>query len=121
APGPPAVLPAPNVLDTPQNRAVLDVFGRYKPALEARDAGAILPLTTPDYADPGDPARGLSPTDHQGLEQRLKGDLSKVTGVRLEATVKDMEASGEQARLDYFQVLMVGGADAARQIGRAHV
>src|SRR5205814_2190565 len=75
------------------------------PHLEARDAGAILALTTPDYTDAGDPARGISPTDHQRLEQRLKGDLSKVTGLRLEATVKDMEVRGEQARLDYFQVL----------------
>ena len=100
-----AMLPGTNIRDTPQNRAVLDVFGRYKQALEARDAGAILALTTPDYTDAGDPARGISPTDHQRLEQRLKGDLSKVTGLRLEATVKDMEVRGEEARLDYFQVL----------------
>jgi len=100
-----AMLPGTNIRDTPQNRAVLDVFGRYKEALEARDARAILSLTTPDYADPGDPARGISPTDHQHLEQRLKGDLSKVTGLRLELTVKDMEVRGEEARLDYFQVL----------------
>jgi hypothetical protein len=100
-----ATLPGTNIQDTPQNRAVLDVFGRYKLALEARDAGAILALTTPDYADPGDPSRGIRPLDHHGLEQRLKGDLSKVTGIRLEATVKDVEVKGEEARLDYFQVL----------------
>src|SRR2546425_1077732 len=75
------------------------------PSLEARDAGAIVALTTPDYSDPGDPARGIGPIDHEGLGQRLKGDLSKVTGVRLEATVKDVEVKGEEARLDYFQVL----------------
>jgi SnoaL-like domain len=100
-----ATLPGTNIRDTPQNRAVLDVFGRYKQALEARDARAILALTTPDYSDAGDPARGIGPIDHQVLEQRLKGDLSKVTGVRFEATVKDVEVKGEQARLDYFQVL----------------
>jgi len=100
-----ATLPGTNIQDTPQNRAVLDVFGRYKQALEARDAGAIVALTTPDYSDPGDPARGIGPIDHEGLGQRLKGDLSKVTGVRLEATVKDVEVKGEEARLDYFQVL----------------
>ena len=100
-----ATLPGTNIRDTPQNRAVLDVFGRYKQALEARDAGAIVALTTPDYSDPGDPARGIGPIDHQGLAQRLQGDLSQVTGVRLEATVKDVEVKGEEARLDYFQVL----------------
>jgi hypothetical protein len=100
-----ATLPGTNIDDTPQNRAVLDVFGRYKQALEARDVNGILALTTPDYSDPGDPSRGIGPTDHQGLQQRLKEDLSKVTGLRLEATIKDLEVKGEQARLDYFQVL----------------
>jgi len=100
-----ATLSGTSIRDTPQNRAVLDVFGRYKQALEARDPTAILALTTPDYADPGDPARGIGPTDRGVLTEKLKSDLSKVTGLRLEATVKDLEVKGEQARLDYFQVL----------------
>jgi hypothetical protein len=100
-----ATLPGTNIRDTPQNRAVLDVFGRYKQALEARDPTAILALTTPDYADPGDPARGIRPADRGSLQDKLKGDLSKVTGLRLEATIKDVDVKGEQARLDYFQVL----------------
>src|SRR5437660_1683147 len=64
-----ATLPGTNIRDTPQNRAVLDVFGRYKQALEARDAGAIVALTTPDYSDPGDPARALA---HGRVAQREK-------------------------------------------------
>ena len=100
-----ATLPGTNIRDTAQNRAVLDVFGRFKLALEARDPTAILALATPDYTDPGDPARGIGPADHGTLQDRLKGDLSKVTGLRLEATIKDLEVKGEQARLDYFQVL----------------
>src|SRR3982750_2006745 len=100
-----ATLPGTNIRDTPQNRAVLEVFGRFKQALEARDPNAILALATPDYSDPGDPAHGLGPSDHGSLQARLKNDLSKVTGLRMEATVKDLEVKGEQARLDYFQVL----------------
>ena len=100
-----ATLPGTNIRDTPQNRAVLDVFGRYKHALEARDPNAILALATPDYTDPGDPARGIGPTDHAALQEKLKSDLSRITGLRLEATIKDLEVKGEQARLDYFQVL----------------
>jgi hypothetical protein len=100
-----ATIPGTNIQDTSQNRAILDLFGRYKQALESRNPTAILALATPDYADPGDPSRGIGPTDHRGFQERLKSELSKVTGLRLEATVKDLEVKGEQARLDYFQVL----------------
>ena len=101
-----ATLPGTNIRDTPDNRAILDVFGRYKRALEARDATAILALAAPDYNDAGDPARGVRPVDRQGLQQKLTADLAKVTGVRLDATIKDLQVSEEgTARLDYFQVL----------------
>ena len=100
-----ATLPGTSIEDTAENRAVLEVFGRYKQALEARDATAIVGLTTPDYSDPGDPSRGIDPVDREGLPKKLQTYLSKVTGLRLEATVKDVEVKGNEARLDYFQVL----------------
>lgn len=100
-----ATLPGTNIRDTAENRAVLDVFGRYKQALEARDATAIIALAAPDYRDAGDPARGVGPADREGLQQKLKTDLAKVTGVRLEATIKDLQVKEGEARLDYFQVL----------------
>jgi hypothetical protein len=100
-----ATLPGTNIRDNAENRAVLDVFGRYKQALEARDPTAIIALTAPDYSDKGDPARGVGPADRPALEQKLKADLAKVTGVRLEATIKDLEVKEGKARLDYFQVL----------------
>src|SRR3954469_15818645 len=56
-----ATLPGTNIEDTPQARAVLDVFGRYRHALEARDSAALVGLTAPEYADAGDPSRGLAP------------------------------------------------------------
>ena len=100
-----ATLPGTNIRDTRENRDVLNLFSRYKQALEARDATAILALAAPDYADTGDPARGVSPMDYGTLQQKLKTDFAKVTGVRLEATIKALDVRGEQARLDYFQVL----------------
>jgi hypothetical protein len=100
-----ATLPGTNIQDNPQNRAVLDVFGRYKQALEARDPTALYALAAPGYTDAGDPSRGVAPTEYASLMDKLKADLAKVTGVRLEATVKDLEVKDQQARLDYFQVL----------------
>jgi hypothetical protein len=100
-----AKLPGTNIRDDPQNRAVLELFGRYKQALEARDATAILALVAPGYSETGDPARGIGPADRAGLQQRLQAELAKVTGVRLEATIKELEVKEREARLDYFQVV----------------
>jgi len=98
-------IPGTSIRDNAQTRAILDVFNRYKVALEARDVPALIALATPDYSDPGDPTHGIGPVDHAGLQDRLKTDLAKVTGLRLEATLRDLEIKGDEARLDYFQVL----------------
>ncbi len=99
------MLPGTNIQDTPQNRAVLDIFSRYKQALEARDSTALFELAAPTYIDPGDLSRGINPTEYSSLKQKLQADLAKVTGVKLEATIKDLQVKDEQARIDYFQVL----------------
>ena len=98
-------IPGTNIQDTPQARAVLDVFGRYKLALENRDSAGLVALAAPGYTDPGDPARGMAPIEYANLKDKLQTDLSKVTGVRLDATIKDLEVKGGEARIDYFQVL----------------
>jgi hypothetical protein len=100
-----ATLPGTQIPDSPQNRAVLDVFSRYRVALESRDSTAIYALAAPGYADGGDATHGLGPTDYASLQKKLQTDFAKVTGIKLEATIKDIEVKGEEARLDYFQVL----------------
>jgi hypothetical protein len=98
-------LPGTEIPDNPQNRAVLDVFSKYRDALEARDATSLLELTAPGYADQGDPSRGIGPTDRASLEKKLQTDFAKVTGIKLEATIKDIQVKGVEARVDYFQVV----------------
>jgi len=94
-----------NIDDTPENRAIIELFTRYRQALEARDPNGVLALAAPSYADPGDPGRGIGPTDYSSLQKKLQTDFAKVTGIRLEATVKELAVNGEQAHIDYFQVL----------------
>jgi hypothetical protein len=94
-----------NIPDTEENRAVLETFSRYRDALEARDASALYELAAPVYSDRGDPAHALAPTDYASLKQKLETDFTRVNGVKLEATIKDIEVKGDEARLDYFQVL----------------
>jgi hypothetical protein len=98
-------IPGTQIPDEPKTRAVLDAFGRYKAALEARDATALYGLAAPSYYDPGDPSRGVGPTDYQTLQTKLQHDFDKVDGLKLEVTLKDVQVKGEEARVDYFQVL----------------
>lgn len=94
-----------NIEDSPTTRAILDLFGKYRQALEARDASGLLALAAPSYSDAGDAAHGVGPTDYASLQQKLQKDFASVTGLKLEATVKDLSVEGDKARLDYFQVL----------------
>ena len=98
-------LPGTQIPDTPQNREVLDTFARYRDLLESRDASGILALAAPTYYDAGDPSHSLGPTDYGSLQDKLKTDFTRVKGIKLEATIKDIEVKGDDARLDYFQVL----------------
>lgn len=100
-----ATLPGTEIPDSPQNRAVLDVFVRYRDALEARDATSLLALAAPAYSDSGDTSRGVGPIDYAGLQQKLQTDFARVNGIKLEATIKDIDVKGDAARVDYFQVL----------------
>jgi len=98
-------IPGTQIPDEPRTRAVLDVFGQYKAALEARDANALYGLAAPVYYDAGDAVRGLAPTDYKALPGKLQHDFDKVAGLKLEVTVKDVQVRGDQANVDYFQVL----------------
>jgi hypothetical protein len=98
-------IPGTNIPDEPETRAVLQIFVRYKHALEARDAAALLRLAAPDYSDPGDTSRGEGPTDYQTLKTKLPQTFEKLSGLKLEATVRDVEVKGQEARIDYYQVL----------------
>lgn len=100
-----ATLPGTQIPDSPENRAVLDVFSKYRNALESRDATSLLALAAPTYSDIGDAAHSLGPTDYANLQQKLQTDFARVNGIKLEATIKDIEVKGVDARLDYFQVL----------------
>src|SRR5437868_12557090 len=82
-------IPGTQIPDEPRTRAVLDVFGQYKNALESRDANALYGLAAPSYYDPGDPSRGLGPTDYKSLPGKLQHDFDRVPGLKLEVTVKD--------------------------------
>jgi len=104
-----AMIPGTMLKDTPDNRAIRELFGRYESAYEARDPQAILALVDDSYRDP------LSNLDRSSLEKELVGDASSsdvlkaglfthVREARLDIDVKRVELSpkGDKATVDVF-------------------
>ena len=91
-----------SIPDDPQTRALLDVLNKYKEAMEERNAPAVLALAAPGYYDT---SRVTRPIDYPALQKELPADLGRLSGVRLELTIKDVKIDGKKANVDYFQVL----------------
>ena len=100
-----ALIQGTDIPDNADTRGVLDTFSQYRQALENRDASAVVALAAPTYYDIGDASHQLPPTDYAALKNKLAGDFAKVTGIKLEATIKDIQVKDDKANLDYFQVL----------------
>jgi hypothetical protein len=100
-----ATLPGTSIPANDQTRALLDTFTKYHDALESRDPAALVALAAPSYYDTGDSSRGIGPTDYKSLQGKLAHDFDKVNGLKLEATLKNIDVDGDKANVDYFQVL----------------
>jgi hypothetical protein len=115
----PKRLPGTEILDTRDNRAVIDVVMRYREALERRDAPAVLALVAPRYFDDGgtpDPADDL---DRARLEEALPGTLEKLEGAKVEFTLRRVDVKGDEATAEvlwdtWYRVTTPGGAVARR-------
>jgi ketosteroid isomerase-like protein len=116
----PKLIPGTGVRDSSENRAVVEVLRAYVEAMQRRDAAGVLALVAPDYFDKAgtpDPADDL---DRAGLEKALTSDLARVEGVRLELSVRKVEARDGQATAEvlydgYYRVTTPGGPVAKRE------
>jgi ketosteroid isomerase-like protein len=109
------VLPGTDIRDTRDTRAIYDIIGQWVKAMNARDAGAVLAVVSPDYFDDAgtpDPADDL---DRERLEKALVDDFARVEGAKLAVTVRriDVEGDGATAELfydSYYRVQTPAGA-----------
>ena len=100
----PSLIPGTRIPDRPDNRAVLDVVGRYKQSAEALDLQAVLALASPEYFDKTS-ARGAAPVDYAGLQRSLSEKFNRLKALKMEITIKDIRVQGDRAEVDYFLVM----------------
>ena len=71
-------IPNTRVPDTSENREVLDFVEKYRKAVEERDIGALLQMTSRDYFDDMGTPQGEDDVDYDTLQvglQRLRQDV----------------------------------------------
>ena len=100
----PSLIPGTRIPDKADNRAVIEVLGRYKQAAEALDMAGVLALASPAYFDRTS-ARGAAPVDFAGLQKTLTEKFSRLKAIKMEITVKDVRTEGDRAEVDYFLVM----------------
>ena len=100
----PSLIPGTRIPDKADNRAVLEVLGRYKQSAEALDMQGVLGLASTSYFDRTS-ARGAAPVDYAGLQKTLSEKFSRLKALKMEITVKDIRVEGDRAEVDYFLVM----------------
>lgn len=97
----PRLLPNSDIQDTPETRAVATLLETYRQAMEAGNAQAVLALVSPRYLDnAGTPDPG-DDVDQAGLAVQL-AELSKVSSLRLQVTLRRVDFKGDQAEAEVY-------------------
>lgn len=102
------------VVDTEENRKLLDVVEQYRAAVEKRDASALLAMASPNYWEDGGTPTGSDDYGYDGLRAVLDTRFSRADSIRY-----TMRYMGVQ-RLAPNRVAVDVLIDASYAIGTGH-
>ena len=97
-----ARIPNTEVVDTPENRAVVAVVERYRTAMETRDAPTLRAMASKHYYE--NASTTASAEDDWGfpnLEEVLKRLTDNVKSVTYDVHITDLQIYGERADVDF--------------------
>lgn len=97
----PRLLPNSDIRDTPDTRAIAALLETYRQAMEAGDAKAVLALVSPRYLDNAGTPDPADDVDQAGLAAQL-AELSKVTSLRLQLTLRRVDVKGDQGEAEVY-------------------
>jgi len=108
-------IPGTEVRDTPETRSVITVLEKYRAALQAKDAGAVLALASPAYLDTSGTPEPRDDLDWASLQLQLPRDLAGLENVQVEFTLRRVEVQGNRAVAEvffeqFYRVQTPGGA-----------
>lgn len=95
----PKLIPRTEIVDSKDNRDLIDVLMKYKEAFEAKDAKAVAALASPHYLDARDSI------SYETLEKQLTAYFEKTKQIHMEVTPRRAAIEGDHGRLDYIFAL----------------
>ncbi|HEX2678220.1 MAG TPA: hypothetical protein VHM19_16310 [Polyangiales bacterium] len=84
----PKMIPNTRVPDTGDNREVLDFVEKYRKAVEQRDIGTLLQMTSQDYFDDMGTPAGEDDVDYEALQAGLQRLRQEVLGARYQISYR---------------------------------
>ncbi len=93
-------IPGTTVIDTKENRDLIDLCERYRHAMEDRDASQLLALAHPQYYEDSGTPKADDDYGYDGLKEVLSKRLAAVRAVRYNIEYRKIEFSGSRARVD---------------------
>lgn len=94
-------IPNTDVVDTSDNRAVVNFCERYRRAVEAKDARTLLTLASPDYYEDAGTPRGEDDYGFEGLQRLLTAWVDDVREVRYEMRYRSIAADPDRPNRIY--------------------
>jgi hypothetical protein len=95
-----STIPGTKVVDTKENREIIEICERYRRALEERDAVTLLALAHPNYYEDSGTPKGDDDYGYEGLKEVLARRLSALKTVRYNIEYRKVEIQGHHARVD---------------------
>lgn len=94
-------IPNTDVRDTPFNREILDFMERYRAAVNDRDIGKILALTSPLYLDDMGTPDGDDDLDYRGLGEKLAIWEQRVNDIRYDIRYRRVTYEQDKVYVEY--------------------
>jgi ketosteroid isomerase-like protein len=94
----PRRIPGTGIPDNEDTRAITRVIEKYRQAVEARDAAAVLAQVSPRYFDDAGTPDPSDDLDYARLAKSLPADLARVDSVRMELRVTDITVEKDKAQ-----------------------
>ena len=93
-------IPGTMVIDTKENREILDLCERYRHALEDRDGGQLLALAHPQYYEDSGTPKADDDYGYDGLREVLAKRLASVRAIRYNIEYRKIDVAGKHAKVD---------------------
>jgi len=95
-----AVIPGTKVIDTKENREIIEVCERYRRALEERDPVTLLALAHPNYYEDSGTPKGDDDYGYEGLKEVLSRRLAALRTLRYNIEYRRVNIDGHHAQVD---------------------